>query len=49
MLRFLTLLMVLTTYASAQSANVSGIVMDGSNGVPLDNAIVTLRDADSCS
>jgi hypothetical protein len=45
MVRFLSVLLVLTTCASAQSAMLSGLVMDGSKGVPLEGATVTLRDA----
>ena len=36
----------MTTCASAQETMLSGLVMDGSNGVPLTGANVTLRDAD---
>ena len=46
MLRFLTVFMVLTTCASAQSATLSGFVMDGSAGVPLAGVSVTLQDAE---
>ena len=45
MLRLTFAFMVLSTYASAQSATLSGLVMDGSSGVPLEGATVTLRDA----
>lgn len=45
MFRFIFAVMVLTTCTSAQSATVSGLVMDGSAGVPLEGATVTLRDA----
>ena len=45
MLRFITVLMLLTTYASAQPAALSGLVMDGSKGVPLEGATVMLQDA----
>ncbi|HWA99670.1 MAG TPA: carboxypeptidase-like regulatory domain-containing protein [Pirellulales bacterium] len=45
MFRFISVLLVLTISASAQSATLSGLVMDGSNGVPLEGATVTLRDA----
>lgn len=45
MLRFSTLFMLLTTCASAQSSTLSGLVMDGSAGVPLEGATVTLQDA----
>lgn len=45
MVRFLSLFFVLTTCVSAQSAILSGLVMDGSKGVPLAGATVTLRDA----
>ena len=46
MLRFLTVFMVLATCASAQSATLSGFVMDGSAGVPLAGVSVTLQDAE---
>ncbi|WP_146457549.1 hypothetical protein [Rubripirellula tenax] len=36
--------MVLTSCASAQSATLSGLVMNGSKGLPLDGATVTLQD-----
>jgi len=35
----------LTTYASAQSVTLSGLVMDGSAGAPLEGATVSLQDA----
>src|SRR5690349_18854743 len=45
MFRFISVLLLLTTCASAQSAILSGLVMDGSKGVPLEGAAVTLREA----
>ncbi len=45
MFRFISVFMVLTTYASAQSATLSGLVMDGSAGAPLEGATVSLQDA----
>ena len=45
MLRFIFVFLMLTAYASAQSATFSGLVMDGSAGVPLAGATVTLQDA----
>lgn len=45
MARFISVIMVLTTCASVQAATLSGLVMDGSAGVALAGATVTLRDA----
>ena len=45
MVRFLSVFVVLMNCAFAQSAILSGLVMDGSRGVPLEGATVTLRDA----
>lgn len=45
MVRFISAFMVLTACVSAQSALLSGFVMDGSNGVPLEGATVRLRDS----
>ncbi len=45
MFRFIAVVLVLMTCASAQSASLSGVVMDGSNGVPLEGATVTLQEA----
>jgi hypothetical protein len=45
MFRFISVFLLLTTCASAQSAILSGLVMDGSKGVPLQGATVTLREA----
>lgn len=44
MLRFVAALLVLTTCRSAHSGILSGVVMDGSNGVPLNGATVTLQN-----
>ena len=44
MVRFLSVFVVVMNCASAQSAMLSGMVMDGSRGVPLEGATVTLRD-----
>ena len=44
MFRFITMCLVLTTCASAWSATLSGFAMDGSKGVPLEGATVTLPD-----
>jgi len=45
MFRFISVFVLLTTCASAQSAILSGLVMDGSKGVPLKGATVTLRES----
>lgn len=45
MFRFISLFFLLTTCASAQPSTLSGLVMDGSKGVPLEGATVTLREA----
>ncbi len=44
MFRFISAFLVLTTCGSAHSAILSGVVMDGSSGVPLNGATVTLQD-----
>ncbi len=44
MFRLISVFMVLTTYASAQAVTLSGLVMDGSAGVPLAGATVTLKN-----
>ncbi len=45
MIRFTLAFIALTTYASAQSSTISGLVFDGSSGVPLVGATVTLEDS----
>lgn len=45
MFRFISVFLLLTICATAQSADLSGLVMDGSKGVPLAGASVALRDA----
>ncbi|TWU38546.1 hypothetical protein Poly41_30230 [Novipirellula artificiosorum] len=45
MFRCSVMLMALSTCAWAHSATLSGLVMDGSNGVPLEGATVTLKNA----
>lgn len=44
MLRMISMVVVLTTCTYAHAAAVSGLVMDGSRGVPLEGATVTLRE-----
>lgn len=44
MLRMISMVVVLTTCTCAHAAAVSGLVMDGSRGVPLEGATVTLRE-----
>ncbi len=45
MFRCIVVFVVLCTCVSAHAANLSGLVMDGSNGVPLEGATITLKDA----
>ncbi len=44
MFRLISVFIVLTNYAAAQSVTLSGLVMDGSAGVPLAGATVTLKN-----
>ena len=45
MFRCFVVFMVLSACVCTHAANLSGLVMDGSKGVPLEGATVTLKDA----